>query len=77
MTREEAEKRALELFVKYKDPDKRLNRENASNQLQRIAYLKCWEDMQDQTCKKCGKHVENEEEYKLFCGCSGCASTLD
>ena len=28
-------------------------------------------------CKKCGKHVANEEEYKLFCGCSGCASTLD
>ncbi len=72
MTREEAEKRALELFVKYKDPDKRLNRENASNQLQRIAYLKCWEDMQEvntYTIEDIEKCVENwglckvEKEY--------------
>ncbi len=72
MTREQAEARALELFVKYKDPDKRLNRENASNQLQRIAYLKCWEDMQEvntYTIEDIEKCVENwglckvEKEY--------------
>ncbi len=63
MTREQAEARALELFVKYKDPDKRLNRENASNQLQRIAYLKCWEDMQEEV-------KDESEDWKIVMDCA-------
>lgn len=35
------------------------------------------EDLGFTICKKCGKQVRSEEEYKLFLGCSGCASTLD
>ena len=67
MTREQAEQRALELFVKYKDPDNRLNRENASNQLQRIAYLKCWEDMNEQH-NQLREAAEKVVDYALYGG---------
>ena len=42
-------------------------------------YIKAYKQaMKDfRICKKCGKQVRSEEEYKLFLGCSGCASTLD
>jgi len=55
----------------------KVEKEHIEKFLQKQALIDLMKLDEQRICKKCGTHVSNEEEYKLFCGCSGCASTLD
>jgi hypothetical protein len=75
MTREEQVANQIGCGYCIKDHNNTCQIKDGTNKAR--AGCKDWRHWQDRTCKKCGKQVRSEEEYKLFLGCSGCASTLD
>ena len=57
-TREQAEQRALELYPKYEDADNCGSFPiNVLRKQQQDAYLKCWEDMQDNKLREAAERV--------------------